>query len=167
MRSRHLLAALGLALLLGCGACPPLPSAPPPSSPRRRRVDARPLAAHARFSAFTARFLRSYLERFPTNATALGDHSYDDRWTDTSAEGDAATLRFVDSTRAELSSFAPADLDEEERTDASILANELDRLRFETVERARAETHRASTQTSSATASTRSSRASSRRSTLG
>ena len=45
----------------------------------------------------------------------------------------------ADAARAELSSFAPAELDEEERTDASILANELDGTRFEIAEERDAE----------------------------
>jgi hypothetical protein len=120
--------ALGLAIAFaGCG-----PSAPPASP--TASSSAAPSSAHARFSAFTARFLRAYLERFPTEATALGDHTYDASWPDESAGGDAATIHFVDATRAELSSFAPAVLDDDDRADASIMTNELDRIRFRLLE---------------------------------
>ena len=61
MRLYRPLAAASLGCLL---ACAPSPS-PPPGSP------APDTASHARFSAFTARFLRAFLERFPVSATAL------------------------------------------------------------------------------------------------
>ena len=126
MRVRHLSVVLGLASLLACG------SPPPPATPATAgSAPASSRSSHARFSAFTARFLHSFLERFPVTATTLGDHSHDAAWSDASAEGDAATLRLVDSTRAELSSFRPADLDEGDAADASILANALDAMRFD------------------------------------
>jgi Bacterial protein of unknown function (DUF885) len=127
------LSAVGLACLLACG-----PSAPAASPAAAGPVPA--ASSHARFSAFTARFLRGYLERFPVGATALGEHSHDGAWPDTTVEGDAATVRFVDAARAELTSFRAADLDEGERADASILANALDAMRFDIEEKRDPET---------------------------
>ena len=117
------LAAAAIVGITGFLACAPSPG---PSSPAPA-----PASSHAAFSAFSARFLHDFLQRFPVSATALGDHTYDAAWPDTSAEGDAATLKFVDAMRAELASFRPADLDEDDRADASILANALDEVRFD------------------------------------
>jgi hypothetical protein len=123
MRTRPLAASLAAVFLLACGSsAPPAPAAPP--SPAAT-------TEHARFAAFTAHFLRSYLEHFPVKATELGDHSFDAAWPDVSAAGDNATLEFIAAERTELGSFKPAALDEEDRIDASILANALDEKRFQ------------------------------------
>jgi uncharacterized protein (DUF885 family) len=89
---------------------------------------------HARFAAYTAKFLEGYVKSFPTDATTLGDHTHDGEWPDLSVQGEAALLKTIDSTRAELATFPLAELDEEDRADASILANELDATRFFLVE---------------------------------
>jgi uncharacterized protein (DUF885 family) len=124
MRFRPFAAAFGLASLLGCA-----PSSPP-SSPIETAVGNR-APSHTAFAAFTARFLHGFLELSPVYATALGDHTRDAAWPDASAEGDLATIRFVEKERAELGSFRPADLDDVDRVDASILANALDEMRFD------------------------------------
>jgi hypothetical protein len=69
------------------------------------------------------------LATFPEYGTILGDHSRDDRWTDLSAEGDAAALQWVDRARAELVALTPS-LDVDDRDDASIVLNTLDQTRF-------------------------------------
>lgn len=132
MRLRRLAIPLGLACLAACGS-PPQPAATAPSTSAAT-------SSRARFSAFTARFLRELLERRPVTATALGDHSHDASWPDVSAAGDATTLHFVESARAKLASFSPRDLGEEDRADASILANELEAMRFDLTEKRDPET---------------------------
>ncbi len=117
------LSAVAFAALVACGSSPPPPASAAPAAPSTD--------SHARFSAFTARFLRDFLARFPVAATALGDHTHDDAWPDVSADGDRATLAFLEKTRAELSSFPAAELSEDDRADASILANALDGMRFD------------------------------------
>ncbi|HEY2515145.1 MAG TPA: DUF885 domain-containing protein [Polyangiaceae bacterium] len=95
---------------------------------------------HARFAAFTARFLSDYLANRPVEATNLGDHSHDGQWPDLSAEGEAKEIQGIDAARAELAAFKTDELDEEDRTDASILANRLAQMRFEISEEKQAET---------------------------
>ena len=81
MRVR-LASVMALPFLLACGA----PSAPPasPGAPAAGGAatagpagPASPgaLSPHARFGAFASRFLEGYLERFPTDATLLGNHA--------------------------------------------------------------------------------------------
>lgn len=96
--------------------------------------------SHQSFAAFTARFLGDYLASRPVEATNLGDHSHDGEWPDLSAEGEARAIQAIDAARAELAAFKPDELDEEDRTDASILANRLAQMRFEIAEEKQAET---------------------------
>src|SRR5207253_2991020 len=134
MRVR-LASVMALPFLLACGA----PSAPPasPGAPAAGGAatagpagPASPgaLSPHARFGAFASRFLEGYLERFPTDATLLGNHARDDRFPDMSAEADAEVLKWIAATQTELATFKPEELDAEDRTDASILKNRLDEL---------------------------------------
>jgi uncharacterized protein (DUF885 family) len=119
-------------LLLVPLACGSATSSAPPAA-------VMPPSPTTSFAPFTGRFLRAYLERFPTEATALGEHAYDARWPDLSEAGDASTLSFLAASRAELRSFAPASLTEDERVDASVLGNALDRMEFELREQKPAE----------------------------
>lgn len=120
MRSRFapLLHAVALGVVVACGGTSAPPSAPSAATP------------HARFEAFSTRFLHEYLARFPTEATQLGDHSYDDRWPDVSAAGDADTVKWIEATRAELATFKLGELDESDRIDARILENRLAEYRL-------------------------------------
>ncbi len=119
MRLRPL-ATLAVAATFACGG--PSPNVAPGPS-------AQSTPPHARFEAYTDRFLRDMLATFPEYGTILGDHSRDDRWTDLSAEGDAAALQWVDRARAELVALTPS-LDVDDRDDASIVLNTLDQTRF-------------------------------------
>jgi uncharacterized protein (DUF885 family) len=133
MRPRTLPATLAFGLLLACA------SAPAPVSPAAP-TSAATASNHAKFSTFTAHFLQQYLANDPVTSTMLGDHSHDATWPDVSAEGDAATLRLVDAAQTELASYRPADLEPEERADASILANALGGMRFDITEKRSPET---------------------------
>jgi len=134
---------LAVLVLIGCGASPTLTVTPPPAPPPTPVVQPPPPIArspHERFAAFSAAFLRGFLMRFPTEATTLGNHESDAKWPDVSANGDADILRFLDATKADLAKFSLAELDPEDRTDATILANELDARRFWIVEQRVADT---------------------------
>jgi hypothetical protein len=126
---------LSIFLALGCGAS----AGPAPSEPSRAPV-ATGDATHQRFAAFSARFLREFLRRSPTEASTLGNHEYDSAWPDVSAAGDVETLAFLDATRQELATFPLAELDVEDRADATMLANELEARRFSIVDQRVAET---------------------------
>ena len=52
-------------------------------------------SADNQLAAFASRFLAEFLERNPTRATEAGEHRYDGRWPDMSAEGDAEDRKFV------------------------------------------------------------------------
>jgi uncharacterized protein (DUF885 family) len=122
---------VALPILFACGS-----PAAPPASPSSAGGGAGngsasspgALSPHARFGAFASRVLAGYLDHYPTDATILGDHAHDDRFPDVTVEGDAETRKWVASMRAELATFAPADLDADDRTDASIVKNRLDEI---------------------------------------
>ena len=82
-------------------------------------------AADAKFSAFEAKFLAEYLERNPTRATEAGEHKYDARWPDVSAEGDVAEKRWLEGMLKELESTKAEDLGVQNRVDRGIIENRL------------------------------------------
>ena len=125
-------------------------------------------SADARFAAFAARFLAEYLERNPTRATEAGDHRYDARWPDLSAEGEAAERRFIEARQKELAAIPEAELGAQRRVDRGVIENQLATGSSRSTsckegENEPALVHRGS----SATASTRWSRATSRPSRSG
>jgi uncharacterized protein (DUF885 family) len=119
--------ALLLALPLACGGSPqPAVSSPPAAgSPRQG-----PSSPHARFEVFTDKFIQGMLAQSPSSATQLGSHDFDDRWEDVSGEGDAATLRWIEASRAELATLSSS-LDGDDREDATIVTNFFDATRFD------------------------------------
>ena len=86
-----------------------------------------PPDSDARFADLSARFLREYLRRAPVAATINGDHTFDARWPDVSAEGEADDKRFIASVQGELASIPRDRLSASARVDADIVANELAR----------------------------------------
>jgi uncharacterized protein (DUF885 family) len=82
-------------------------------------------AADARLASFATRFLDEYLERNPTRATELGDHRYDGRWPDLSAEGEAIERRFVEARLKELQGIGDSELSVQARIDRGLLENQL------------------------------------------
>ncbi len=74
--------------------------------------------------------MKEYLRRQPVNATNQGEHSYDGKWPDTTAEGDADYLAFLRRTRTELDALPLASLSDQNRIDAAILRNQLDYQEF-------------------------------------
>src|SRR6185503_15935225 len=69
---------VGLAAILLC-ACAPTPPAPEPAPPPPP-----PPTPDQQFEALGQRFLRESPEQSPVNATAIGDHRFDDRLDDVS-----------------------------------------------------------------------------------
>src|SRR5438046_1060791 len=85
------------AALLLCACAPtqvltePAPPPPPP-----------PLTADQQFEALAQRYLREFPELSPADATALGDHRFDDRLDDVSAAGWQARQTFAELYLASL-----------------------------------------------------------------
>jgi uncharacterized protein (DUF885 family) len=82
-------------------------------------------SADNKLAAFASRFLAEYLERNPTRATEAGEHRYDGRWPDMSAEGDAADRKFVEARLTELAAIPEAELSLQRRVDRSTIENQL------------------------------------------
>ncbi len=66
----------------------------------------------------------------PELATAIGDHRYDDQWSDMSESGRRARLAFADRWEDTLERLDEARLSADERIDADLLRGELAALRF-------------------------------------
>jgi uncharacterized protein (DUF885 family) len=82
-------------------------------------------------SDFTDRldaFLAEFFGLNPTFATAIGEHSHDDRWPDLTAAGRAERLAFIDRWLAELGTMT--DLSADEAIDRDLLVGELEAERF-------------------------------------
>ena len=80
------------------------------------------------FMARVEVFLAEFFRLNPTFATAIGEHSHDDRWPDMTAAGRAERLAFADRWRAEFE--AMADLSTDDAIDCDLLLGELDAARF-------------------------------------
>ncbi len=128
MRSASLRLSFALlltALPLGCGGATPTAASAQATSSAHAGAP-----AHARFVAFSDKFIHEMLAQSPTTATELGSHDFDDRWDDVSGNGDAATLKWIESTLAELATFS-ATLEGDDRDDASIVTSYLEWTRFD------------------------------------
>jgi uncharacterized protein (DUF885 family) len=82
------------------------------------------------FDDLVAGFLEELFALQPELATAMGDHRYDDQWSDWSEIGRGARIAFVDRWARVLDGVDPASLAADERIDLDLLAGELDALRF-------------------------------------
>ena len=96
-------------------------------------------AAHAAPTATDARFeaaARDYLDRFlalnPEQATALGDHRFDGRLNDRSANGVKVNKKLAQGTLKALAGIPAAELGTANRVDYDILRNNLESIVFET-----------------------------------
>ena len=87
-----------LALLL-LAACPKVDAPTPPDTSGQDEVARQ--AAAAAYSAFEARFFDEWFAQAPVTATVLGVHSGDAKWPDLSAEGRAASAKWVDEMLSE------------------------------------------------------------------
>jgi uncharacterized protein (DUF885 family) len=112
------------ALILGaCAAAPPPPApapAPPPPPPTPDQV----------FEALAKRYLDEFPRLSPVDATALGDHRFDDRVDDVSVEGWQAQREFSERYLAALQSIDRGQLSRANQVDALLLAHELEYQRW-------------------------------------
>src|SRR4029078_9983635 len=100
------------------------PQAPQP--PRGGAAQPAPaLSADAAFEAFAQHFLDDFLQRQPTRATRAGDHRFDAKWPDVSAQGDANYHQWLEDTRAALGRLPREGLSEQNQIDADILDERL------------------------------------------
>jgi uncharacterized protein (DUF885 family) len=83
-------------------------------------------SADAAFAALATEFLEGYLTRRPVHATAIGDHRFDEQWTDPSAEGDAKQRAFLSDVRGRLTAIPTASLSDQNQVDARILLDQID-----------------------------------------
>lgn len=111
------LAALLAAALGGCQSLPAPADAPTASAPAA--------TADARFDAIASRWLDQWMQLNPVAATQLGDHRFDDRIDDLSADGRRQLVGFSRKLLAELDAIEPGTLSRERQVDALILRNQL------------------------------------------
>ena len=112
------------ALLLGaCAAAPPPPapaSAPPPPPP----------TPDQEFEQLARHYLDEFPRLSPVDATALGDHRFDDRLDEVGVEGWKAQLAFSERYLAALQPIERARLSRANQVDALLLAHELEYQRW-------------------------------------
>src|SRR3954469_22445626 len=113
------------ALLLGACAASPPPPAPAPAPPPP------PPTPDQQFEALAKHYLDEFPQLNPVNATALGDHRYDDRVDDVSAAGWQAQLAFVDRYLTALDPIDRAGLSRANQVDALLLRHELEYQRWQ------------------------------------
>jgi uncharacterized protein (DUF885 family) len=84
-----------------------------------------------RFEAVTNQFVEQLLKRNPETATALGDHRYDGKSSDFSAQGIAGDRALYHKTLDQLAAIRAERLSADDRVDRSILQNELQTRLFD------------------------------------
>lgn len=116
---------LGMAVLLlcACAAAPPPPAPPPPAPPP-------PPTPDQQFESLAQRYLRESPELEPVDATALGDHRFDDRVDDVSAAGWQAQISFVERQVAALDAIDRTALSRSNQVDALLLRHSLEYQRW-------------------------------------
>jgi uncharacterized protein (DUF885 family) len=121
----------GVAALLLC-ACAPIPTQPEPAPP----APPPPPTPDQQFEALAQRYLRESPEQSPVGATALGDHRFDDRLDDVSADGWQERLTFTELYLASLETIDSTRLARANQVDALLLLHDLqsERWRIQTLE---------------------------------
>ena len=84
----------------------------------------------ADFSALVVQFLDELFTQQPEWATAVGDHRFDDRWSDMSEAGRLARVAMIERWQTTFRGLDPASLGPEERVDRDLVLGELDALHF-------------------------------------
>ncbi len=122
-------AVLAAMLLSACAPTPVKTEPPPPAPPP-------PPTADQQFEALTQRYLREAPEQSPVNATSLGDHRFDDRLDDVSAEGWQTRLTFTELYLASLEPIDRGKLSRANQVDALLLLHDLqyDRWKLHTLQ---------------------------------
>ncbi|HET9473631.1 MAG TPA: DUF885 domain-containing protein, partial [Steroidobacteraceae bacterium] len=121
--NRRVVASMAVLLLCACTAAPPPPAPPPPAPPP-------PPTPDQQFESLAQRYLRESPELEPVDATALGDHRFDDRVDDVSAAGWQARITFVERHLAGLDAIDRAALSRPNQVDALLLRHELEYRRW-------------------------------------
>jgi uncharacterized protein (DUF885 family) len=121
----------GVVALLLC-ACAPIPTQPEPAPP----APPPPPTPDQLFEALTQRYLREAPEQSPVGATALGDHRFDARLDEVSADAWQARLKFTDLYLASLGAIDRTRLSRANQVDALLLQHDLqsDRWKIQTLE---------------------------------
>jgi len=81
--------------------------------------------ADAAFAELSKRALEGWLQLSPVSATQIGEHAYDGKLDDLSADGRQKSLAFSKKTLGELDAMDIAALSRENQVDAAILRNQL------------------------------------------
>ncbi|HEY5241878.1 MAG TPA: DUF885 domain-containing protein [Polyangiaceae bacterium] len=140
MRLRSLRAPLTtlsvLLLAAACGSEPPPAPVPPPPPPPQSIVaipapPPAPPSADATFNALASELLEGFLALEPVQATNLGDHRFDGKWPDLSAEGDAKARAFLVAIRSRLATIPGASLSDQNQVDSRILLDQIGGLLFD------------------------------------
>ena len=127
--NRRVVVGVAALVLCACAQSPPAPQpAPPPAPP--------PPSPDQQFEALGQRFVRESQEQSPIDATAVGDHRFDDRLDDVSASGWQTRLAFAELYLSALDGINRGRLSRANQVDALLLRHELeyDRWRITTLE---------------------------------
>jgi uncharacterized protein (DUF885 family) len=89
------------------------------------------MSTDAEFAELAREYLDDRAERHPDAATGLGDHRFDARLPDPSAQALAAERRALDGWAARLAALGRGDLSAEHQVDASMMADSIARRVFE------------------------------------
>ncbi len=124
---RLLLTTTAILALSACTtAAPPMAQAPLAPAPMVAPVP----SADQEFAALSADFLDANSRLDPISATTLGDHRYDDRITDLSADGRAQLLTETAAFLARLNAIDAKALSRDNQVDARMLRNNLEYTRW-------------------------------------
>jgi uncharacterized protein (DUF885 family) len=117
------LAGFTAGLLCACAANAPAPPPPAPASPP-------PPAPDEQFETIAKRYLREFPELSPVRATGLGDHRFDGRLDDVSAEGWEAQAAFADAYLSALEPIDASRLSRSNQVDLLLLRHALEYQRW-------------------------------------
>ncbi len=121
--NRRVVLGMAVLLLCACAAAPPPPAPSPPAPPP-------PPTPDQQFESLAQRYLRESRELEPVDATALGDHRFDDRVDDVSAAGWQAQVSFIERQVAALDAIDGTALSRPNQVDALLLRHALEYQRW-------------------------------------
>jgi len=122
--NRRVVVGLAAILLCACAPTPPAPEpAPPPPPP--------PPTPDQQFEALGQRFLRESPQQSPIDATAIGDHRFDDKLDDVSNSGWQTRLAFTELYLSALDAIDRTRLSRPNQVDALLLRHELEYERWQ------------------------------------
>lgn len=112
-------AILAMALAAGFAGCVTTPPSAPPAPPRA------PTESDIAFETISQRYLDQMTALTPVNATALGDHRFDDQLDDVSVAGYDRRAALAHELLMQVQALDPAELSREHQVDARLLTSEL------------------------------------------